>query len=345
MRAVVKVEAGPGLALKELDPPRVGPNDVMIRVKRVGICGTDLHIYHWDSWAESRIKPPLVIGHEFSGVVEETGPAVQGFERGERVTAEGHVTCGACFQCRTGLGHICRNVRILGVDMDGAFADLVVVPASNVWRIDPEISLDVAALHDPMGNAFHTVMSCDVRGKRVLVLGCGPIGLFCVGILRAAGASAILASEPSEHRQALARKMGAGLIINPGATSVVETVMAATGGEGVDVALEMSGNPAAVRQALECVRYGGDVALLGLTSKEVSINISRDIIFKGITVRGIVGRKMFETWYQMRAFLLAGLLDPTPVITNRFKMDEIEPAMEAIASGAGKVLFDLEENS
>jgi threonine 3-dehydrogenase len=233
-------------------------------------------------------------------------------------------------------------VKIIGVDIDGAFADLITMPSGNVWRIDPEISLDVAALHDPLGNAFHAVMASDVRGKNVLVLGCGPIGLFCVGIAKASGAARVLASEISESRMALARRMGAHRVIHPKKEDLEGVVDSETEGAGADVVLEMSGNSDAIRQALRAVRDGGEVSLLGLPSEEVPVNVSRDVIFKGITVRGIVGRRMFDTWYQMRSFLRAGLFDPTPVITHRFAMGEVESAMKAIASGAGKVLFNLE---
>jgi threonine 3-dehydrogenase len=344
MRAIVKESAAPGLRLVEMPAPKPGPGEVLIRVKRVGLCGTDLHIYHWNHWAEGRIKPPLIIGHEFSGVVEETGAGVAGLSAGDKVTAEGHIACGVCFQCRTGLGHICRRVKIIGVDIHGAFADLLVMPAGNVWRIDPGISLDVAALHDPLGNAFHTVMSSDVRGKSVLVLGCGPIGLFCVGIARASGAARIFASEISESRRAMASKMGAHRVLDPKVDPVEQVVHDETEGQGADVVLEMSGNVTAVQQALRAARDGGDVALLGLPNDVVPIDVTRDIIFKGITLRGIVGRRMYDTWYQMRSFLLAGIFDPLPVITHRFAMNEVESAMKAIASGAGKVLFNLEES-
>jgi threonine 3-dehydrogenase len=342
MRAIVKETSGPGLTLKEIPAPKPAPGEVLIRVARVGLCGTDLHIYHWHPWAQGRIRPPLVIGHEFAGVVEAAGAGVAGFAPGDRVTAEGHIACGACFQCRTGLAHICRKVKIIGVDVHGAFADLIAMPAGNVWKLDPEISFDVGALHDPLGNAFHTVISSDVRGKRVLVLGCGPIGLFCAAIARASGAARVIASEVSEARIALARRMGAHRVIHPRREDLEQAVAAETEGAGADVVFEMSGSPDAVRQALRAVRDGGDVALLGLPNEEVPLNVSRDVIFKGITVRGIVGRRMFEDWYAMRSFLRAGLIDPTPVITHRFAMGEFESAMKAIAAGAGKVLFDLE---
>jgi threonine 3-dehydrogenase len=343
MRAIVKKDASPGLTLKEMPAPGIAPGEALIRVKRVGLCGTDLHIYHWEPWAQGRIRPPLIIGHEFSGVIEEVGPGVKDLEPGDKVTAEGHIACGLCYQCRTGLRHICRKVKIIGVDIHGAFADLISMPAGNVWKIDPEISLDVAALHDPLGNAFHAVMSSDVRGKQVLVLGCGPIGTFCVAIARASGAARVIASEISEPRLELARMMGAHVVVNPAKESLEGVLSRATGGRGADVVLEMSGNPLAIQEAFRSVHVGGDVALLGLPNKEIPIDISRDVIFKGVTIRGIVGRRMYETWYQMRSYLLAGLVDPTPVITHRFRMDQVEEAMSAIASGAGKVLFNLEE--
>lgn len=343
MRAILKEAAREGLTLKDVPPPKIGPGEVLIRVRRVGLCGTDLHIYHWDPWAAGRLKPPVIIGHEFSGVVEEIGPGVRDISPGDKVTAEGHIACGTCFQCRTGLGHICRRVRIIGVDVDGAFADFIAMPAGNVWKIDPRISLEVAALHDPLGNAFHTVMASDVRGKVVLVLGCGPIGVLCCAIAKASGAARVLASELSENRIALAVRMGADRVIHPGREPLVEAVAAETDGAGADVVMEMSGAVPAIQQAFQAVRDGGEVSLLGLPSERIPVDVSHDIIFKGITVRGIVGRRMYETWYQMRAFLLAGLIDPTPVITHRFAMNEVEEAMKAIAAGAGKVQFNLEE--
>ena len=345
MRAIVKEAAREGLTLKEMPTPKVQPGEVLIRVKRVGLCGTDLHIYHWDHWAQGRIRPPLIIGHEFSGVIEEIGLGVTGLAPGDKVTAEGHIACGICYQCRTGLAHICRKVKIIGVDVAGAFADFIVMPAGNVWRLDPQISLEIGALHDPLGNAFHTVMASDVRGRCVLVLGCGPIGILCCAISKASGAKRVLASEISESRSEMARKMGADRVINPKKESLEEAVAAETGGEGADVVMEMSGAGAAIQQAMKTVRDGGEVSLLGLPPDEVSIDISRDVIFKGITIRGIVGRRMYQTWHDMRSFLLAGLIDPTPVITHRFAMNQVEAAMKAIAAGAGKVQFNLEETA
>jgi len=342
MRALVKERPGKGLVLKEVPAPRPGPRDVLIKVQRVGLCGTDAHIYAWNAWAAGRVKPPVTIGHEFSGTIAEVGAEVSGHTPGDLVTAEGHIACGVCVQCRTGNAHICRDVRIIGVDIDGAFADFIVMPATNVWKIDPEIGLDVAAIHDPLGNAFHTVMSADVRGRSVLVTGCGPIGLFCIGIAKASGASRIFASEVQPARLELARMMGAHRNINPATDDLEQVVRSQTDGLGVDVVLEMSGHPRAIRGGLKVVRDGGVVCLLGLPDDEVPVNISRDVIFKGITVKGIIGRRMYETWFAMRSYLRAGLFDPTPVITHRFAIDDFEKALEAIHSGAGKVILSMD---
>lgn len=344
MRALVKERPGKGLVLKDVPAPRPGPRDVLIRVKRVGLCGTDAHIHAWNHWAAGRIRPPVIIGHEFAGVIEQAGSeAPATLSPGTTVTAEGHIACGTCMLCRTGSAHICRSVKIIGVDINGAFADYIVMPAANVWPIDPEIPIDVAAIHDPLGNAFHTVMSADVRGRSVLVTGCGPIGLFCIGIARASGASRIFASEVQPARLELARMMGAHQAINPSSENLEAAVRAATDGLGADVVLEMSGHPQGIRDGLRIVRDGGEVCLLGLPEAEVPIDLSRDVIFKGVTVRGIIGRRMFDTWYAMRAYLRAGLLNPAPVITHRFALTEFEKAMEAIHSGAGKVILSIDE--
>ncbi len=312
-------------------------------MRRVGLCGTDAHIYAWNQWAASRVKPPRIIGHEFSGEIEAVGDEVEGYAPGDRVTAEGHIACGLCIQCRTGNAHICSNVRVIGVDIDGAFAERIAMPATNVWKIDDAIDLDVAALHDPMGNAFHTVMSVDVRGRSVLVTGCGPIGLLCIGIARASGAARIIASEVQPGRLELARIMGAHDLINPKKDDCEAMVMERTDGKGPSVVLEMSGQPAAIRAGLKLVRGGGQVRLLGLPDAEVSLDLSRDLIFKGVTVQGIFGRRMYDTWYAMRSYLRAGLLDPRPVITHRFAIGDFEKAMDAIHAGAGKVLLSLDD--
>ncbi|MGH9868224.1 MAG: L-threonine 3-dehydrogenase [Candidatus Polarisedimenticolia bacterium] len=346
MRALVKERPGKSLVLKDVPVPRPGPRDVLIRVRRAGVCGTDAHIHAWNSWAQGRVKPPVILGHEFAGVIEQVGTEVASdqLRPGAVVTAEGHIACGGCMQCRTGNGHICRHVKIIGVDIDGAFADYITMPAANVWPIDPEIPIDVAAIHDPLGNAFHAVMSADVRGRSVLVTGCGPIGLFCIAIARASGASRIFASEVQPARLELAHMMGAHQTINPASESLEDVVRAATDGLGADVVLEMSGHPKAIRDGLRVVRDGGEVCLLGLPEAEVPLDLSRDVIFKGATVRGIIGRRMFETWYAMRSYLRAGLMNPAPVITHRFRLADYEKAMEAIHAGAGKVILLIDES-
>lgn len=322
--------------------PACGPSDVLIRVHHAGVCGTDLHIADWDEWARGRTKPPFVVGHEFAGEISEVGRDVQkAFAPGQLVTAEGHIVCGHCRQCRTSNGHICRYTQIIGVDRDGAFAEYIAMPAINVMDLDG-IPTTVGAIMDPLGNAFHTVLSADVSGGTVLVLGCGPIGCFAVGIARAAGAARVLASDVNARRLELARRMGAHVVLNPGTDDVVARVMELTAGEGADLVCEMSGHPDALRQAFRAARLGGRVHLLGLPKGEVPVNLSNDVIFKGLTVYGVVGRKIFETWHQMRSFLSSGQLDPAPVITHHLPLAEIGRALDAIRSGeAGKVILEI----
>ena len=322
--------------------PGCGPSDVLIRVRHAGVCGTDLHIADWDEWASGRCRPPFVVGHEFAGEVAEVGRNVKSeFTIGQPVTAEGHIVCGHCRQCRTGNGHICQRTQIIGVDRDGAFADFIAMPAINVMGLDG-IPTTTGAIMDPLGNAFHTVLSTEVSGSTVLVLGCGPIGCFAVGIARAAGASQVLASDVNAKRLDLACRMGAQVMLNPAREDVVARVMELTAGEGADLVCEMSGHPDAIRQAFRAARLGGRVHLLGLPKGEVPIHLSTDVIFKGLTVYGVVGRKMFETWNQMRTFLSSGLLDPTPVVTHQFPLAQIKHALDAIRSGeAGKVILEI----
>ena len=342
MRAIVKTQRAPGLELKEVPEPTCGPTDILIRVRHAGVCGTDLHIADWDEWAQGRVKPPVVVGHEFAGEVVDVGEEAAGqFQKGQPVTAEGHIICGHCRQCRTGNGHICRFTQIIGVDRNGAFADYIAMPASNVMPLDG-IPTTTGAIMDPLGNAFHTVLSPDIAGSTVLVLGCGPIGCFAVGIARAAGAARVIASDVNPVRLELARRMGAQVVLNAAEEDVEARVLAETRGEGADLVCEMSGHPSALKQALRTVRLGGRVHLLGLPKGEVALNLSTDLIFKGATVYGVIGRKMFETWNQMRSFLSSGLLDPTPVVTHRFPLANIDGALEAIRSGAaGKVILEI----
>jgi threonine 3-dehydrogenase len=341
MQAIVKEKRAPGLTVTTVPKPSPGPGEVLIAVRHAGVCGTDLHIADWDAWAQGRLKPPLIVGHEFAGEIVSVGDAVAGLTTGQMVTAEGHIVCGHCLQCRTGNGHICRNTRIIGVDLNGAFAEYIVMPATNVLPLDG-IPTTVGAVMDPIGNAFHTVLTAEISGSTVLVVGCGPIGCFAVGIARAAGAAKVIASDVNGKRLELARKMGAHLTINAATDDVVRAVRDETGGEGADVVCEMSGVASALHQAFSAVRMGGRVQLLGLPKGQVSIDFATEIIFKGITVYGVIGRKMYETWHQMRRYLTAGLLDPTPVITHQFPLAKIDDALAAIRSGdAGKIILEI----
>ncbi len=340
MKAILKTEGTAGLRLAEVPEPDIGPTDVLIRVKRAGICGTDLHIYRWDRWSQKRITPPRILGHEFMGEVVEIGELVDNVVVGERVSAESHVVCGHCELCRTGNAHVCRNTSIIGVDRDGAFAELVAVPAGNLVPLPDTISDDQAAVFDPLGNAFHTVLHNDVTGRKVVIIGCGPIGLFAVGIARAAGAAMVIAIEPRAQRVEIARQMGAHFVFRPGEDAVEEAVLDATEGYGAEIVCEMSGSPDGIRTAFRVARNGGHVQLLGLPRDEVSVDLARDVIFKGLHVYGVVGRRLYETWHQMRDFLGAGLLDIEPVITHRMPMEDFEEAFRAMESGeAAKVIL------
>jgi len=341
MQAIVKPTRAPGLKVVSVPKPTVGPGEVLIAVRHAGVCGTDLHIADWDAWAQGRIAPPVVVGHEFAGEIVALGDGVAELQGGQLVTAEGHIVCGHCLQCRTGNSHICRNTRIIGVDRDGAFADYVVMPATNVLPLDG-IPTTVGAVMDPMGNAFHAVLTAEIPGSTVFVVGCGPIGCFAVGIARAAGAAKVIASDVNATRLALAGRMGAHVTIDATRDDVVRTVRAETAGEGADVVCEMSGVSAALHQAFAAVRRGGRVHLLGIPKGAVPIDLAEEIIFKGITVYGVIGRKMYETWHVMRRYLTAGLLDPRPVITHQFPLAQIDDALAAIRAGdAGKIVLEI----
>jgi len=341
MQAIIKEQRAPGLKVTTVPKPSPGPGEVLIAVRHAGVCGTDVHIADWDAWAEGRIKPPLVVGHEFAGEIVAAGDDVAELRPGQLVTAEGHIVCGRCLQCRTGNSHICKNTRIIGVDRDGAFADYIAMPATNVLALDG-VPTTVGAIMDPMGNAFHAVLTADVKDSSVFVVGCGPIGCFAVGIARAAGAAKVIASDVNAKRLALARSMGAHVTINAATEDVVRTVLGETGGEGADLVCEMSGVPSALHQAFAAVRLGGRVHLLGIPKGEVPVDFADEIIFKGITVYGVIGRRMYETWHQMRHYLTAGLLDPRPVITHQFPLAKIDEALAAIRAGdAGKIILEI----
>jgi threonine 3-dehydrogenase len=323
MRALVKERAGPGMSLCDVPIPQYGPHDVLIKVHFAGVCGTDLHIWEWDRWASNRLKPPVTIGHEFSGEIAALGRDAEA----------------------TGLlavGHLCRRTQIIGVDRDGAFAEYIAMPASNVMRLDG-IPQEVGAIMDPMGNAVHTVLEGgSVVGARVLVLGCGPIGCFAVGVARAAGASLVIASDFNERRLELAKAMGAHVTLNPGHENVVARVRELTGGDGADLVCEFSGHPSGHQQAFEAARLGGRVNMLGTPSRSTEVDFARDVIFKGLTLYGVTGRRMYRTWDEMQRFLRSGQLDPRPVITHRFPMERMEEAIGVIKDGtAGKVILEI----
>jgi threonine 3-dehydrogenase len=343
MRALVKESAGPGIVLQDVPVPTCGPNEALIQVHHAGVCGTDLHIWEWDSWARNRLKPPVVIGHEFAGRIAQLGPGAGNdlLAVGDLVTAEGHVVCGHCLQCRLGAAHLCRRTQIIGVDRDGAFADYIVMPASNIMKLDG-IPTEIGAIMDPLGNAVHTVLEADVPGSTVLVLGCGPIGCFAVGVARAAGASLVIASDYNPTRLELARNMGAQVTLNPGTDDVVARVRELTGGDGVDLVCEMSGHPSGHAQAFAAARLGGRVNLLGTPNRTTEVDFAADVIFKGLTLYGVTGRKMYQTWHQMLRFLRAKQLNPAPVITHRFPLECIAEAIQVIKDGqAGKVILEI----
>ena len=344
MRALVKESAGPGIVLREVPVPPCGPSEALIKVHHAGVCGTDLHIWEWDSWASSRLKLPVVVGHEFAGEITQLGveAARTGLLAvGELVTAEGHVVCGQCLQCRLGAAHLCRRTQIIGVDRDGAFADYIVMPVSNVMKLDG-IPTEIGAIMDPMGNAVHTVLEAEVPGSTVLVIGCGPIGCFAVGVARAAGASLVVASDLNSKRLELACAMGAHVTLNPSHDDVVARVRELTAGDGVDLVCEMSGHPSGHAHAFAAARMGGRINLLGTPNRSTEVDFARDVIFKGLTIYGVTGRKMYETWHQMQRFLQAGQLDPRPVITHRFPLDRIADAIQVIKDGqAGKVILEV----
>lgn len=340
MKALRKVQAARGLSYEAATIPSIGPSDVLVRVKIASICGTDLHIYGWDRWSQGRIKPPVTLGHEFCGVIESVGSEVGALKEGDFVSAEMHVNCGHCHQCRVGEAHICPNVKIIGIDQDGAFAEFVRIPATNIIKLDPSIPEHYGAILDPLGNAVHTVLAGQIAGQTVLVTGCGPIGLMSIAIAKACGSSIVLATETNEHRRAMAKKMGADVVLNPAAEDAVAKIHGETGGTGVDVLLEMSGNPTAIQQGFKALRAGGRASLLGIPTESVPLDLVNDVIFKGATVQGIYGRRMYETWVQMTALLKGGRLNLEPLFGERVNLSQFEDAFAKLQGGlAGKILL------
>jgi threonine 3-dehydrogenase len=340
MKALRKIEPAKGLQMDTVAVPPIGPTDVLVRVKAASICGTDLHIYGWDRWSQGRIKPPLTLGHEFCGHVERVGDEVTAVKPGDFVSAEMHVNCGHCRQCLLGQSHICRNLRIIGIDQDGAFADFVRIPGSNIIKLDPGIPEHYGAILDPLGNAVHTVLAGPIAGQTVLVTGCGPIGLMSIAVAKACGSSTVFATETNEARRAMAKKMGADVVINPAAEDAVKRILSETGGTGIDALLEMSGNPQAIQQGFQALRAGGRASLLGIPTENVPLDLVNDVIFKGATVQGIYGRRMYETWVQMTALLKAGRLNLEPLFGQRAPLTKFEGAFAKLQEGLpGKILL------
>lgn len=344
MQAVIKPEQAPGLAMAEVAVPKIGPRDALIKVRATSICGTDLHIYKWDEWARKRLRPPLVVGHEFCGYVVAVGRDVTQVKEGDFVSAESHITCGNCAQCRTGNGHICQNTQIIGVDRDGCWAGYIAMPAYNLWLNPPDMAPEIASMLENFGNAVHTAFATDLTAKKVLITGCGPVGLMTVAVAKAAGARSIYATDISPYRLRLAQQLGATHALNVAEVDVVDAIRQDTGGQGVDVLLEMSGAQSAIDQGFQSLRDGGEAALLGLAPGTIGFDINSAIIFKGATVYGIVGRELWGTWYRMRGLLNAGLVDLQPLVTHRFTLDQWEEAIQVMSSGAsGKVVMFVGE--
>ncbi len=340
MKALVKSEAVKGLWLKDIPEPRIGINDVLIRVHYAGICGTDVHIYQWDEWAQKTIPVPMAIGHEFVGEIVAVGANVNDFHPGDLVSGEGHVVCGRCRNCMAGRRHLCANTQGVGVNRAGAFAEYIALPMANIWRHHSGIDPRVAAIFDPFGNAVHTALSFPVLGEDVLITGAGPIGIMAIPVVRHAGARHVVITDMNPYRLDLARRMGANLAVNPLETSLTDVQKQLGMAEGFDIGLEMSGNPAALAQMIDNLCHGGKVAILGIPSKEMPMDW-RKVIFNMITIKGIYGREMYDTWYKMSVMIESGL-DISPVITHRFAFADFEEGFRAMISGnTGKVVLDL----
>ncbi len=340
MRALRKTAPGPGFEMEEVPVPAVAPDEVLVEVRATSICGTDLHILRWDPWAARHVVAPVTVGHELTGVVVERGAEVEEPEIGRLVSVESHVVCNRCSWCRTGQGHLCPNTRILGVHRDGAFAEYVAVPAQNAWCDPPEMPYSIASLQENFGNAVHTVTTPRVSGRKVLITGAGPVGLMAVGAAKALGARSVFVTDVSAYRLDLARVMGADLALDAGRVDVEAIVREETGGGGVDVLCEMSGAPAAIETGFRLLKPGGEAALLGLTSRRIVFDLDDHVVFKGATVHGIVGRRLWQTWFEMRGLMRAGAVDLAPLVTHRFALDDWEKAFALMESGqCGKVVL------
>ncbi|MBQ4847416.1 L-threonine 3-dehydrogenase [Pseudoalteromonas sp. MMG013] len=339
MKALSKLKAEPGIWMTDAPKPEVGHNDLLIKIRKTAICGTDVHIYKWDEWAQNTIPTPMVVGHEYVGEVVEMGQEVRGFQVGDRVSGEGHITCGHCRNCRAGRVHLCRNTTGVGVNREGSFAEYLVIPAFNAFKIPDNISDELAAIFDPFGNAVHTALSFDLVGEDVLITGAGPIGIMAAAVAKHVGARHVVITDVNEYRLELARKMGATRAVNV-ATEKLEDVMSELGmTEGFDIGLEMSGVPIAFNSMLNNMNHGGKIAMLGIPPSDMAVDWNQ-VIFKGLVIKGIYGREMFETWYKMASLIQSGL-DLNPIITHQFHIDEFQTGFDTMISGqSGKVILN-----
>ncbi|MCH9691495.1 MAG: L-threonine 3-dehydrogenase [Gammaproteobacteria bacterium] len=339
MKALSKLKPEPGIWLTETDTPRPGHNDLLIKIRKTAICGTDMHIYNWDQWSQKTIPVPMVVGHEYVGEVVDMGQEVAGFAVGDRVSGEGHITCGHCRNCRAGRRHLCRNTYGVGVDRPGAFAEYLVIPALNAFKIPDDISDELAAIFDPFGNAVHTALSFDLVGEDILITGAGPIGIMAAAVARHVGARHVVITDVNEYRLALASKMGATRVVNVGTEKLSQVMQEIGMSEGFDVGLEMSGVHSAFGDMLDCMNHGGKIAMLGIPSGDMAIDWDQ-VIFKGLTLKGIYGREMFETWYKMASLIQSGL-DLSPIITHQLDIDDFQRGFTIMGSGeSGKVILN-----
>lgn len=339
MKTLAKTHPKEGIWMEQADKPEVGHNDVLIKIKKTAICGTDVHIYNWDEWSQNTIPVPMTVGHEFVGVIEEVGQEVDGFKPGDRVSGEGHITCGYCRNCRAGRRHLCRNTIGVGVNRAGAFAEYLAIPAVNAFKLPDDISDDMASIFDPFGNAVHTALSFDLVGEDVLITGAGPIGIMAAAVCRHVGARHVVITDVNEYRLDLARKMGATKAVNVANENLSDVMKSLGMTEGFDVGLEMSGVPSAVQSMLATMNHGGKIAMLGIPPSDMAVDWNQ-VIFKGLQIKGIYGREMFETWYKMVSLLQSGL-DISPIITHQYSVDDFQKGFDIMRSGqSGKVILE-----
>ncbi|PTB87204.1 L-threonine 3-dehydrogenase [Pseudidiomarina aestuarii] len=339
MKALAKLHAEPGIWMTEAEKPEYGYNDLLIRIKKTAICGTDVHIFKWDEWSQKTIPVPMIVGHEYVGVVEAMGDGVRGFAKGDRVSGEGHITCGHCRNCRAGRRHLCRNTVGVGVNRQGCFAEYLVIPADNAFKLPDDISDDLAAIFDPFGNAVHTALAFDLVGEDVLITGAGPIGIMAAAVARHVGARHVVITDVNPYRLELAEKMGATRAVDVTKTNLRDVISELGMKEGFDVGLEMSGVPSALSSMLETMNHGGKIAMLGIPPTAVAIDWNQ-VIFKGLVIKGIYGREMFETWYKMASLLQSGL-DLSPILTHQMPVDDFQKGFDIMTSGqSGKVILN-----